>query len=366
MNRWKATLIICSCLVFSIGAFQIFDATSAEILERSLSKAMSLPFFKQLLCALSGAVFAFFLYRVDIETLIRCSPVLFYVCTFLLLLSFVPSLGYQINGARRWVGIGRPMLQPSEFMKYILPLFFLSWIAKKKNTFQFRDFLGIFFLMALPVGLVLVQPDHGSAMIILFGMLATFFLTKVRWMYWALPIMVIVALGVGYAVTKPHVRNRIEVYLHPERDLLGKGHQPYQAKIAIGSGGGKGRGFGESLQKLYLPEARNDYIAAIFAEEWGFIGVFVLILVYMVITMSGFLIAHQADEYSFYVAAVYTFLFSFQSFLNLAIVSGLLPSKGTNLPFFSLGGSSLIANILAVTVVVRCAKSKAQVPFLSH
>jgi len=139
------------------------------------------------------------------------------------------------------------------------------------------------------------------------------------------------------------------VYLHPELDLKGKGHQPHQAKIAAGSGKLFGRGLGESLQKLnYLPEARSDYIAAIYAEESGFLGVLGLIIMYLSFTFSGVAIAMRArDAGGFFLASILTFSISIQAFLNLGIVSGLLPSKGTTLPFFSQGGSSLLINLIA-------------------
>jgi len=153
----------------------------------------------------------------------------------------------------------------------------------------------------------------------------------------------------------PHVSDRIHVYLHPESDLRGKGHQPHQAKIAAGSGELWGKGLGESLQKLeYLPEARSDYIAAIFAEECGFMGMLGLIFLYMLIGFCGFYIANSAlDREGFYIASIFTFLLCFQAFLNLGVVSGLLPSKGTNLPFFSQGGSSLLANMMGVCVILN-------------
>jgi cell division protein FtsW len=153
----------------------------------------------------------------------------------------------------------------------------------------------------------------------------------------------------------PHVSSRIQIYLHPELDLQGKGHQPHQAKIAAGSGGFLGKGLGESMQKLdYLPEARSDYIAAIFAEEFGFVGMAGLIFIYMLIAYIGFKIASQAlDIQAFYLVAIFTFLICFQAFLNLGVVSGLLPSKGTNLPFFSQGGSSLLANFIMVCVILN-------------
>jgi cell division protein FtsW len=173
-------------------------------------------------------------------------------------------------------------------------------------------------------------------------------------LYWAVPLFVISLLGATAAYHMPHVHDRIQIYLHPERDLRGKGHQPHQAKIAAGSGQLLGRGLGESLQKLnYLPEARSDYIAAIYAEELGFIGVLAMIGLYITLASSGFVIAmHSKEKGAFLLAAILTFLISIQAFLNLGVVSGLLPSKGMTLPFFSQGVSSLMFNFIALFILL--------------
>ena len=161
--------------------------------------------------------------------------------------------------------------------------------------------------------------------------------------------------GAVFASQLPYVTARLNVYLHPELDLKGKGHQPYQAKIAAGSGGMLGRGPGNSLQKLsYLPEAQNDYIAAIYAEEFGFMGVIVLLALYSAIAYIGFYAAlHAADRAGFYFGGAVLFLICFQAFLNLGVVSGLLPSTGLNLPFFSQGGSSLMANLVGISFLLQ-------------
>jgi cell division protein FtsW len=151
--------------------------------------------------------------------------------------------------------------------------------------------------------------------------------------------------------------------LNPELDLKGKGHQPYQAKIAAGSGQLLGRGPGNSLQKLsYLPEAQNDYIAAIYAEEFGFLGIVTLIVLYMIIAYVGFYIAHICqDRNGLYFATAITFLICFQAFMNLGVVSGLLPSTGLNLPFFSQGGTSLMANIAGLGLLLNIAYQRNRV-----
>jgi cell division protein FtsW len=172
-----------------------------------------------------------------------------------------------------------------------------------------------------------------------------------------------------FAYNLSYVSARLKVYMNPELDLKGKGHQPYQAKIATGSGRLFGRGPGNSLQKLsYLPEAQNDYIAAIFAEEFGFLGIFSLICLYMSVACLGFYLALFSDtKEGFYFASTITFLIAFQAFLNLGVVSGLLPSTGLNLPLFSQGGSSLMANIFGLGLLVNIGNHKLkEVNFFSN
>jgi cell division protein FtsW len=189
-------------------------------------------------------------------------------------------------------------------------------------------------------------------------LLVAFYLFGINRKYWMIPCIITIFFAGILASKMPHVMNRIQIYMHPEKDILGKGHQPYQAKIAVGSGRLLGKGMGQSVQKLtYLPEARSDYIAAIFAEEFGFLGIILLIALYLTFALLGVKIALDAKSTSyFYLAIIFVFLISFQVFLNLGVVSGLLPSKGTNLPFFSQGGSSLVANFMIVGILFSIAK----------
>ena len=234
----------------------------------------------------------------------------------------------------------------------------------KKRDISFLHFLKILGFFSIPLALILLEPDNGTTAIILSLLLVLFLLTRIYLRYWALPLLLLVSVGGVVAYQMPHVHDRIQIYLHPEIDLKGKGHQPHQAKIAAGSGGLFGKGIGESLQKMnYLPEARNDYIAAIFAEETGFIGIMSLIVLYMTFSFAGFLISLRAKEPAgFLLAGSLTFLISLQAFLNLGIVSALLPSKGMTLPFFSQGGTSLIVNIAALFILLDIARKTKKEP----
>ena len=357
MRKSALFLLVCVVTLFAIGILMVFDTTSAEVIDRNLNVSTHHALFKQLLYGCVSLVGALLIWFFGYDKVLKLVPSLFYLLLFSLVLVFIHGIGQQINGAYRWIVVGPFSFQPSEFLKVIMPLYFITLLFKEEEM-TWKRFYKIIALFSVPLFLVLIEPDNGAVAIIMVVMMALFFISRIRSVYWLLPVLFMAGVGIIAALQMPHVKKRIQVYLHPELDLLGKGHQPYQAKIAAGSGQLFGRGVGESLQKLnYLPEARSDYIAAIFAEEFGFVGILFLVLLYLLMTYSGFHIASRAREkQGFYLAAILTFLVAFQAFLNLGVVSGLLPSKGTNLPFFSQGGSSLLANTLAITLIMSVAK----------
>jgi len=359
MRKSAIWLSVSIAILVSLGLLMVYNTTSAEILDRSLEADTSGAFLKQLFFAVVGILAGTLTYFFGYQRVIRFSPHILFLVTVLLALVYVPKIGLELNGAKRWLNILGFSFQPSEVAKYFIPFFFINWIVNKQEI-NLASFIKILCVLAVPIILIFLEPDNGTCAIILFTMVIIFFLTKVNFKYWAIPLISVVLLGSTLAYNMPHVRSRIEVYLNPEKDLRGKGHQPFQAKIAAGSGQLFGKGLGASFQKLnYLPEARSDYIAAIYAEELGFIGVVFLILTYSAIAGFGFYLAMKSkNKVGFYVASCITFLVTFQAFLNLGVVSGLLPSKGTTLPFFSQGGSSLMVNLLAVGILLSVARIK--------
>jgi len=364
MSRAAVWLIVSVALLFSVGLLMVFNTTAAEIIDRSLSTNTHAALYKQIAYSFVGLCSGIFAYKWGYENLIRWSYPLLIAGTALLILVFLPGFGLTINGARRWLGLfGFPVGQPSECIKILIPAAYIHWYLKQAKPIGLVPFLKILAWLAIPMALILFEPDNGTTFIIMLLFMALFFLTRIRLLYWALPLLGLSLLGALAAYHMPHVHDRINVYLHPELDLRGKGHQPHQAKIAAGSGQLLGRGIGESLQKLnYLPEARSDYIAAIYAEELGFVGVLALIALYMTLAYSGFLIAIRAQcQEGFLLAAILTFLIAIQAFLNLGIVSGLLPSKGMTLPFFSQGGSSLMVNIIVLFVLLDISRKTKEI-----
>jgi cell division protein FtsW len=337
--------------IFSLGLVMVFSTSSAELLDHARDSGTHVSLIKQLSYALQGVGLAGAVYIVGWRRWLRWSPYLLVIFTFLLAAVFIPNVGRRVNGAYRWLSIGGLSLQPSEFFKYLAPLYLIDAYRRRAYRVEnYRDFLRLTIPLFPAVLLILLEPNNGTVAILTIILVALLFLMGIHAKFWALPLLFLCISAAGAIYTLPYVSSRLEVFLYPERDVLGRGHQPIQSKIATGSGGVFGKGPGNSWQKLsYLPEAQNDYIAAIFAEEFGFCGMLLLLVLYMVLLCSIAHLALQAKERSaLYLMASVLLIIGMQTFLNLAVVSGLAPSTGLNLPFLSQGGSSLWANLMAM------------------
>lgn len=346
-------------IIFSLGLLMIFSTTSAEILDHARDKSTHQALFKQIFYAIAGLGLGASLWKIGYMKIISNSPLILGIFTLFLLLVLVPGLGKEVNGSKRWLNIAGLSFQPSEFVKYLVPAFFIHhYMQIRKNSVVLKEFLKLIGLVAVPIFLVLIEPNNGTAFVIGLVLLAVFLLMGVPVKYWALPLGICIIVGGAFASQLPYFTGRINVYLHPELDLKGRGHQPYQAKIAVGSGQFLGKGPGNSLQKLsYLPEAQNDYIAAIYAEELGFLGILCLVALYLTLAVSGLTIAFEApNQEGLYFGGAIIFLIVFQAFLNMGVVSGLIPSTGLNLPLFSQGGTSLMANMAGLGLLLSIAK----------
>jgi len=358
MDKKGTGFLFIIALLFFMGLLMVFNTTSAEVLDKSMNRDVHYAFSRQLLYAFVGFLCALGVWFAGYRNVMRLSGPLLLVFSILLILVFIPGIGLQVNGARRWINVFGNSFQPSEFVKYLIPIYLIHKISLLNGNVSLKYFLTLMGTVCVPMALILVEPDNGTVLIIGVTLITVCIITRIKSTYWVLPLIVIATVGGTAALQMKHVPDRIRVFMNPETDLLGKGHQPHQAKIAAGSGRFLGKGLGESLQKMnYLPEARSDYIAAIFAEEFGFLGVSVMILLYMGIGFLGYFIAISCKEVAaFYIISVFIFLICFQAFFNLAVVSGLLPSKGMNLPFFSQGGSSLLAQFLSVGIILSINK----------
>ncbi|MEC8306999.1 MAG: putative peptidoglycan glycosyltransferase FtsW [Chlamydiota bacterium] len=343
-------------ILLTMGLLLIFDVTAAQALSLHQEGVWMRPFFKQAVLAGCAIIIAIFSMKLSISRILRWSPLFFWGLSFLLVLVLIPGCGQKIHGAKRWINWGGIHFQPSEWMKIAMPLYVVHRLHQSEGKITPSRFFLEMGRMFLPLILIWIEPDNGTVGILLIVLFTLFWLSAVPRYCLLIPMLLFGTAILGVVIYVPYVRDRITAYLHPDEDILGKGHQPYQAKIAIGSGGLYGK---EGVQKFhYLPEARHDYIAAIYAEEQGFLGMLWLLLLYSIIAIIGFSISggvKEAKEGA--IALSSTLLIVLQSTLNLAIVAGILPSKGMSLPFFSQGGSALLSHGMAIGLLLRIANS---------
>jgi cell division protein FtsW len=348
-----------SC-VLVLGLIMIFNTTSAEVIDAGRWDLAFHAIVRQILYLFLAVVLGLGLIILGYREVLRLTPYFLIMSIILLCLVLIPGVGQKINGARRWISLFGNSIQPSEFAKYAIGFFFIEKMGEnlQSQPFDLKKFFKVLALCIIPIVLTVLEPDNGTALIMFITLLGLFIFTKIPLKIWLVPLCAFMVVGSLFALRMPHVQQRLHVFKNPETDILGKGHQSYQSKIAIGSGGLGGKGLGESLQKFgFLPEARSDYIGAVFAEETGFIGVMSLIFLYVIHLISGVGIAMKIGcPKGALTVLLSTFLICLQAFINLGVISCLLPSKGTNLPFFSHGGSSLIASVFAVFMVLSVIK----------
>jgi cell division protein FtsW len=278
----------------------------------------------------------------------------------LLLLVFLPGIGVQVNGARRWIRLWPSTFQPSEFVKLSMVIFLARYLSSPDfRPESFISFVKPLAVMAVFQAVMLIQPDFGAAMSLAFLTIAMLFLSGTRLKY--LISLSILALPILFVLIKePYRLRRVTSFLDPWKDPQGSGFQLVQSFIAFGSGGITGVGIGSSIQKLsYLPESHTDFIFSIIGEEFGFIGVSVIIALFAVICVRGFSIANKIqDRFTYYLAVGLSLMISLQALINFSVTTGLIPTKGLPLPFISYGGSSLLMNMAAIGLLLNISRGK--------
>ena len=278
----------------------------------------------------------------------------------IVLLVLVRVFGQEVNGAQRWFRIGRLSIQPSEFAKLALILYIADYLARKRELIeQFREgFLPPMLVAGLMAGLVLIQPDLGTA--VAMGAVAVLMLTvaKARWRHLG-GMLAICSVGLVFLIAgAEYRRRRILAFLNPWQDPRGVGFQILQSYLALAGGGLLGRGIGASMQKLfYLPSAHTDFIFAIIGEELGLFGTTAILLLYGLFISCGIRLAQFAqDAFSKYVICGCVGLIGFEAIVHMAVVTGLMPTKGLPLPLVSYGGTSMVSNLLACALVFHASR----------
>ncbi|MGE5385926.1 MAG: putative lipid II flippase FtsW [Betaproteobacteria bacterium] len=307
-----------------------------------------------------GLLAAAFAFQLPLAVWQKYAPWLFMIGALLLLVVLIPGIGRDVNGARRWLPLGIANVQPSELMKLFVVLYAADYTVRKMPVMHDvkQAFLPLAAAMVAIGGFLLKEPDFGAFVVIISIAVGILFLGGMRARLFAVLFFVLMAAFTLLIVISPYRRDRIFGFMDPWADAFGRGYQLSHSLIAFGRGEIFGVGLGASVEKLfYLPEAHTDFLLAVIAEELGFVGVLVVILLFAVMIQRAFAIGRQSVTlgrlYPALVAMGIGIWLGVQAFINMGVNMGLLPTKGLTLPLMSFGGSGVLANCVALAILLR-------------
>ena len=339
----------------AIGLVMIFSASSAQAYADYHDTAYFVK--RQLIYLVAGLFLAYIAYRIDYRKLRAFAPYLLVLCGLGLVSVLVPHVGFVVNGARRWIGAGMVSLQPSEFAKLGIVIYLAAALSVRGD--RITSLTRGLFPLCLPVVffamLILVEPDMGTASLIIFTAFAMFFAAGARIEHLLMIVMVTLPPAILAILASPYKRARIFAFINPWKDAQNTGFHIVQSLLALGSGGLLGVGLGESRAKFfYLPEQYTDFIFSVLGEELGVWGTITVIVLFIVFAYRAIRIAIAApDRFGFFLATGCTALIVIQAFVNIGVVTSSWPVTGVPLPFISFGGSSLIVCLIAVALIIN-------------
>ncbi len=349
MSHMGWGLILLICVLASIGFICLYSAANGNVDPWAS---------KQFVRFCVGMTGLFIIALIDIKWWFGLAyPI--YIVGFISLV-FVEIMGHTGMGAQRWINLGFIQIQPSEFMKIAVVLalakYFQSASAADMRNIRFLAIGSI--LIFLPVGLVLLQPDLGTSLMIIMAGLSMFFMAGMPiWVFIAGGVLVLASLPVIWGFMHDYQKARVMTFLDPESDPLGSGYHITQSKIALGSGGIDGKGFLEGTQSRlnFLPEKQTDFIFTLWAEEWGLIGgVFLLIVIFLILMYGFFIAARCRHAFGRLLTLGLTTNFFLYACINISMVMGLIPVVGAPLPLVSYGGTSMLAALVGFGLMLSC------------
>lgn len=355
----KPFLVIALTLI--VVGFFVFSSASLALLAKEGSNYSRIFFSQAVFGLLFGTVALLVTSRLDFKLWKRVAFYFFLLAIILNILVLFPGIGFEHAGARRWIIIAGISFQTSEIFKLAFVIYFAAWIAwvkGKLKTFRW-GFLPLMIFLAIAAVLLLWQPDTDNFIIIVLAAMAMFIVGGGKWRY----IFFLILAGlIGLALlayTKPYIMERLTTFFNPEADAQGASYQLQQSFIAIGSGGLVGRGFGQSVQKFtYLPEPVGDSVFAVLAEEFGFVGSVLLILLFVLFAIRGLKIASlTGNTFARLLVVGIVIMIVSQAFVNIGAMLGVVPLSGITLPFVSHGGTSLFITLLEVGIILSISKT---------
>jgi cell division protein FtsW len=368
MLPYDVTLAWSSLMLLAIGLVMVYSASIA-MAEASAHTGYRAWYFliRHASFLAAGLVAAFVAFQVPMKGWQRLAPYLFIGGAALLILVLIPGIGKSVNGARRWLSLFVVNLQPSEFMKLAVVLYAASYSVRKAAFLHaqqplrqtlLRGFLPLFVVMLAIGGLLLLEPDFGAFVVIVAIAFGILFLGGLDWRLF-MGLLLLLPFGLGaILVAAPYRLQRLVAFLDPWADPLGKGYQLSHSLIAFGRGEWFGVGLGASVEKLmFLPEAHTDFLLAVIAEELGFVGVATVLALFVWLFFRCYAIGRQATRlerpFPALVAHGIGVWIGVQAFINIGVNMGVLPTKGLTLPLLSFGGSGIVANCIALAILMR-------------
>ena len=348
-------------LLLSLGLVMVYSSSIAmSEAEKMTGYRMHYFLMRHAIYLGIGVVAAFVTFQIPIALWQRMSLPLFIIGVILLMLVLIPGIGIKVNGSRRWLSLGIVTMQPSELMKLIVVLYAADYTVRKAafmHDFK-KGFLPMLAVMVLTGAMLLLEPDYGALVVITAIAVAILFLGGLNWRVFAGLIVLLAVAFVALIIFIPYRLQRMVGFIDPWADAFGKGYQLSHSLIAFGRGEWLGVGLGGSVEKLfYLPEAHTDFLLAVIAEELGFAGVAVVLLLFIVFIYRVFAVGREAMMREKYFAALVAqgigAWLSVQAFINMGVNMGVLPTKGLTLPFLSYGGTGIVVNCIAVAVLLR-------------
>ena len=358
--HYDVKLLFPVLFLVGIGIVMVYSASSALALKKFGTDYYFLK--KQSLFALSGIVVLVFCRNFPYRFFRSLTYPLLIVALIFLVTILISGFGYSAGGATRWFRLGSFTFQPSEFARFALVIYLAYSMSKKKD--EIKDFYIGFLPHALVLGifatLIIVQPDFGSTVILFSISWVMFFVGGVRITHLLLPLSLIIPMAYFFMVNAEYRVNRIMSFLNPWQYPADEGYQIVHSLMAFGSGGIWGTGIGKGYQKLfYLPEPHTDFIFSVIGEEFGLLGILIILSLYVLIFWKGILIARNSrDSFGSFVAIGLTAAIGLQVCVNMGVALGLLPTKGLTLPFLSYGGTSLLMNMASIGILMNIGAAK--------
>jgi cell division protein FtsW len=308
-----------------------------------------------------GLIIMLILSKLDYKIYYKYANKILFICMILLALVLIPGIGSVRNGSRSWFGIGSFGIQPSEFAKMGLIIFVSKYLTNNKKDMKnvIKGVFPILFVILIFFGLIMLEPDFGTAMVIVITLITLIFVSGVKVSFFLKAGLLGIIGIVGIIISAPYRLKRIVSFLNPWSDPLGSGYQILQSLYAIGPGGLLGQGYLNSRQKyFYLPEPQTDFIFSIISEELGFLGVLIVTILFLIIFYRGIVIAlKKTDLFGKYLSFGLSFGLIIQACLNLSVVVGLIPVTGVTLPFISYGGSSLLISMASIGIILNISRN---------